>query len=187
MPVVMVHIWEGRSVDQKRRLTRAITEAMVEHAESNPSGLHVAIQEYPRENWARAGILGVDRTDSDSKPPAEAKIFGLGHLLLQTRDLERSLAFYTEVLGLTVRKREPFRDGRPLVVTEQGLGLTNGRPDGVGPVEHIAFRSRGVDQFAMHAREHGVTIVQGPEPSSYGTSLYLEDPDGNKVEVFGDA
>lgn len=63
MPFVVVHVWEGRTVDQKRALTKAITEAMVTHAGANPDGLHVAINEYPKENWARAGVLGVDRTD----------------------------------------------------------------------------------------------------------------------------
>lgn len=63
MPFVVVHMWEGRSTEQKRALTRAITDAMVEHAEARPDGLHVAINEYPKENWARAGVLGVDRSD----------------------------------------------------------------------------------------------------------------------------
>jgi 4-oxalocrotonate tautomerase len=64
MPFVTVHMWEGRSVDQKRKLTAAITAAMVEHAGADPSGLHVVIQEYPKENWARAGVLGIDREDT---------------------------------------------------------------------------------------------------------------------------
>ena len=63
MPVVTVQLWEGRTVEQKRALTRAITDAMVEHAGARPDGLHVIIQEYSRENWARAGVLGVDRSD----------------------------------------------------------------------------------------------------------------------------
>lgn len=63
MPFVIVHMWEGRSLDQKRALTRAITDAMVEHAGANRDALHVVLQEYKRENWARAGVLGVDRTD----------------------------------------------------------------------------------------------------------------------------
>ena len=115
----------------------------------------------------------------------EGRALQLHHLLIQTIDLERAERFYIDFLGLTVRKRETFRDGRPLVVTEQGLGLTNGRPAGLGPVEHIAFRSEGVRALAEAASGAGVTIVAGPEPSSYGLSLYLEDPDGNKVEVFG--
>jgi 4-oxalocrotonate tautomerase len=64
MPFVVVHMWEGRSVEEKRALCRAITQAMVEHARADPSALHVVIQEYPRENWARAGVLGVDRDGS---------------------------------------------------------------------------------------------------------------------------
>jgi len=63
MPVVTVEIWEGRTVDQKRKLVGAITDAMVEHAEANPDALHVIIHEIPRENWGLAGVLGVDRTD----------------------------------------------------------------------------------------------------------------------------
>lgn len=64
MPFVVVHLWEGRTTEQKRALTRAITDAMVTHADARPDGLHVAIQEYPKENWARAGVLGIDRSDA---------------------------------------------------------------------------------------------------------------------------
>jgi 4-oxalocrotonate tautomerase len=56
-------MFDGRSVEQKRALTAAITQAMVEHAEARPDGLHVVIQEYSTENWARAGVLGIDRSD----------------------------------------------------------------------------------------------------------------------------
>lgn len=110
----------------------------------------------------------------------------LGHLLLQVTDMQAAEAFYLDVLGLTVRKREEFRDGRPLTVTNEGLGLTSGRPEGVGPLEHLAFRGRSVHALAERARVEGIEIVRGPEPSAYGLSLYLLDPDGNQVEVFGD-
>jgi 4-oxalocrotonate tautomerase len=63
MPVVTVQMWEGRTVEQKRALVKAITDAMVEHAGANPDALHVILQEIPRENWGRAGVLGVDRRD----------------------------------------------------------------------------------------------------------------------------
>jgi nicotinamidase-related amidase/catechol 2,3-dioxygenase-like lactoylglutathione lyase family enzyme len=112
------------------------------------------------------------------------RAFGLGHLLLQTDDLDRAERFYSGFLGLTIRERGTFRDGRPLVVTNEGISLTSGRPPGDGPVEHIALRARGVRQLAERAAGAGVTIVRGPERSAYGTSLYLADPDGNQVEVF---
>jgi 4-oxalocrotonate tautomerase family enzyme len=187
MPVVVVQIWEGRTVGQKRRLARAITDAMIEHMEANPSGLHVAIQEYTKENWARAGVLGIDRKDTDAKPARDPRVFRVGHLLLQTADLDAAERFYVDFLGLTVRERGSFRDGRPLIVTDQGLGLTDGRPDGGNPVEHVAFSARNIDAIAAKARDQGVTILDGPAPSAYGTSLYLADPDGNRVEVYGDA
>lgn len=64
MPVVTVQMWTGRTLDQKRALVRAITDAMVEHADARPDGLHVILQEYDPQDWARAGVLGVDRTDT---------------------------------------------------------------------------------------------------------------------------
>ncbi len=64
MPFVVVHMWEGRSVEDKRALAKAITDAMVTHAHASPDALQVAIEEYPKENWARAGVLGIDREDA---------------------------------------------------------------------------------------------------------------------------
>lgn len=185
MPVVTVQLWEGRTVDQKRALSRAITEAMVVHADASPEALHVAIQEYPRESWARRGVLAIDRTDhveAADRPPA---VWRLDHVLLEVTDLGAAEAFYVGALGFAVRKREEFRDGRPLVVTEQGLGLTTGREAELSPVEHLAFRARNVAKLAGELRERGVDIVSGPAPSAYGVSLYVRDPDGNKVELFG--
>jgi ureidoacrylate peracid hydrolase len=122
---------------------------------------------------------------SDTGAPQGVK--GLGHLLLQTKDLKKAEEFYIDFLGFTVRKREAFRDGRPLVVTHEGLGLTDGRPDGTGPVEHIAFAATGIEKIAEEAKARGIEIVLGPEPTPYGLSVYLLDPDGNKIEFFGEA
>jgi 4-oxalocrotonate tautomerase len=64
MPVVTVQLWEGRTLEQKRALVKAITQAMVEHAGAKPDALHVILEEVPPENWGRAGVLGVDRPDA---------------------------------------------------------------------------------------------------------------------------
>ncbi len=65
MPVVTVEMWPGRTVEQKRRLVAAITQAMVEHADAKPANLHVIIHDVALENWGHAGVLGVDRKDVD--------------------------------------------------------------------------------------------------------------------------
>ncbi|MFG1222956.1 2-hydroxymuconate tautomerase [Xanthobacter wiegelii] len=60
MPLVVVEMWEGRSVEQKRNLVKAITKAMVEEAAGKPDHLHVVIHETPKDSWGRGGILGID-------------------------------------------------------------------------------------------------------------------------------
>ncbi len=60
MPFVIVEMWEGRTVDQKRNLVKAITDAMIEHADCKPDHLHVVIHDTPKDSWGRAGKLGSD-------------------------------------------------------------------------------------------------------------------------------
>ena len=67
MPVVTVQMWKGRTVAQKRRLVKAITDAMIEHADCKPDHLHVIIHDVPRDSWARAGKLGSDTDPENGK------------------------------------------------------------------------------------------------------------------------
>ena len=105
------------------------------------------------------------------------------HLLLETRDLDASVEFYTSVLGFRVRKREEFRDGRKLVVTHQGLGLTEGGSGAEGVLQHLCFSARDVDGIAARAQAAGARIVRGPGPGPYGHTVYIADPDGNEIEL----
>ena len=66
MPIVIVHMFRGRSIDQKRRLASAITDAMVVHAGAAPDNLIVQINEVEPENWAQGGRLGVDDEKYDA-------------------------------------------------------------------------------------------------------------------------
>lgn len=67
MPVVIVEMWEGRTEEQKRRLAKAITDAMVEHANAKPDSLHVIIHDVPKSSWARAGVLSSDPAFPDEE------------------------------------------------------------------------------------------------------------------------
>ncbi|MCC7104965.1 MAG: 4-oxalocrotonate tautomerase [Chloroflexi bacterium] len=61
MPTVRVEMYEGRSVDQKRALSKAITEAVMEHANVSAESVHVVFTDIPRTNWAVAGVLASDK------------------------------------------------------------------------------------------------------------------------------
>ena len=61
MPFINVRMLEGRSLDQKRELAKAITNAMETICNAKPDGTMVVIEEVPRENWARGGVLLSDR------------------------------------------------------------------------------------------------------------------------------
>ena len=189
MPVVTVDLWPGRSVNQKRRLVAAITEAMVEHAGAGSEHLHVIIHDVAKESWGRDGRLGIDNEpDAPVAAPATAakapKIFGFAHMLLQVRDLDASKHFYEGLLGFTGRKAKPLADGRPFVPFKQGIALTTGGPGGAPQLDHMAFRVSGVDALAARLKEAGVKFFQDLHDGIYGRTIYVADPDGNKIELF---
>lgn len=64
MPFVIVEFWEGRTVDQKRNLVKAITQAMVDQAGCKPEHLHVVIHDTPKDSWGRGGVLGIDMKEN---------------------------------------------------------------------------------------------------------------------------
>jgi catechol 2,3-dioxygenase-like lactoylglutathione lyase family enzyme len=123
----------------------------------------------------------VTASASDAGRPA-----GLTHLLLQVRDLAAAERFFVGLLGFTVRERGTLRDGRPLVALTEGLGLTPlpaDRPPGSPAVDHIAFRV--ADLAAVRARLEAAGLAyQGPVTTPrYGTSIYVRDPDGTRIEL----
>ena len=188
MPVVTVQLWSGRTVNQKRRLVAAITDAMVEHADSGPEHLHVIIQDVPKDSWGRAGKLGSEHEPEPAAGTAPAKkpprVMGFAHMLLQVADLEASRGFYADLLGFTERKAKPLADGRPFVPFHQGIALTTGGPGKPVQIDHMAFRVKGVDALAERLRQAGVRFFQDLHDGIYGRTIYVADPDGNKVELY---
>lgn len=61
MPVIQVHLIQGRSVDQKRMLVKKITEAVCESVNVPAESVHVMLTDMKREDYADAGILHLDR------------------------------------------------------------------------------------------------------------------------------
>lgn len=137
--------------------------------------------------WAQ--YLAVLATSSEVHEWLEAalapKALQLHHLLLKTADLGRAERFYVDVIGLDVRDRQEFRAGGQLIVTSQGIGLLGAGGGAPGSVlEHLCLRARNIDAIAARALAGGHRVISGPGPGPYGYTVYIEDPDGNQVELF---
>ena len=61
MPFVIVKMVEGRSVEQKRRLVKELTNVVVKFTGATEDQVDVIIEDYARENWAKAGVLFSDK------------------------------------------------------------------------------------------------------------------------------
>jgi catechol 2,3-dioxygenase-like lactoylglutathione lyase family enzyme len=129
------------------------------------------------------------------------RVLGLDHIVLRVRDLDVSLRFYCDALGCEVERRVDeigliqLRAGRSLVdvvPVDGALGRAGGAPPGDGGrnVDHFCLRIEPWDEEALRKRlaDHGIEAGEvarryGAEGS--GPSMYLEDPDGNVVELKG--
>jgi len=113
----------------------------------------------------------------------------LGHVILYVGDLEGSVAFYRDVVGLPHR----FTDAG---YAEFGTGATRlalyerrraewltGQPVAPGPAGEIVLVVDDVDAVAAGLRERGVPLLSGPVDRPWGhRTLHVADPDGFVVE-----
>jgi len=60
MPIVRVEMWPGRTHEQKQKLAKAITEAMVEIGKTTPEATLIVFEDVDKSNWAQSGILASD-------------------------------------------------------------------------------------------------------------------------------
>ena len=56
MPVVIVEMWEGRTIEQKKQLVEGITSSFVKIG-TRPEAVHVILKDNPKHNWATGGKL----------------------------------------------------------------------------------------------------------------------------------
>ena len=126
---------------------------------------------------------------------------GLDHIVLRIVDKEKMVAFYRDVLGCPVEWDRPeiglthIRAGGALIdlVTVDGkLGQMGGAAPGpeARNLDHFALAVRPFDEAAIraHLAAHGVAIIDEGQrfgAEGNGTSLYLQDPEGNTVELKG--
>ena len=63
MPVIQITLSKGRTVEQKRELVQVITEESARILKTRNEKIRILIYEVEGENWADAGILGLDMKD----------------------------------------------------------------------------------------------------------------------------
>jgi catechol-2,3-dioxygenase len=120
----------------------------------------------------------------------------IGHVNLRVRDLERSKAFYCDVLGFPVAEQDPNHGGVFMTLGEDfhTLDLVQHpnpqKDDGPGAgrvgVAHIAFQVGSYDALGEAYRallEHGVAIGRAMDHINQ-RSIYFSDPDGNRLEIY---
>ena len=130
-------------------------------------------------------------------------LLGLDHVVLRTAQPGRMVAFYRDVLGCAVERHEEalgliqLRAGASLVDlvdTAGALGRAGGPPprrDGRN-MDHFCVRVAKFDAAAI-ARTLAAHGIAAPDPArrygaeGFGPSIYIEDPDGNVVELKGPA
>lgn len=131
------------------------------------------------------------------------KLLSLDHLVLRAVNIDLMLAFYSNVLGCDVERSFPdtglyqLRAGTSLidlVDLSKELGQAGGgAPDPNGRnLDHFCLRIEPFEESALreHLRSHGVEagkLVHRYGAEGTGPSLYIEDPEGNVIELKGPA
>jgi len=121
------------------------------------------------------------------------------HTMLRTGDLERSIGFYTEVLGMRLLRQKDYPDGK-FTLAFLGYGDESDNTVieltynwGVDSYEmgsaygHIAIEVNDVYQAADAIKARGGKILREAGPMNAGTTIiaFVEDPDGYPIELIG--
>ena len=119
------------------------------------------------------------------------RVVGFDHLVLVVSDVERSLAWYRDVLGLQGERVDEWRRGEVLfpslrIDDRTLIDLLAGQRTGTN-VDHLCLvvEPTALAELAASGR---FEVVAGPTDGLFGarglaTSLYVRDPDGNTVEL----
>ncbi|WP_425055468.1 lactoylglutathione lyase [Pseudomonas abyssi] len=120
------------------------------------------------------------------------------HTMLRVGDLEKSIAFYTEVLGMTLLRRKDYPDGR---FTNAFVGYGNEAEHAVLELTwnwdtssyelgsgygHTAIEVLDVYRACEQIRAAGGKVVREAGPMKHGSRIlaFVEDPDGYRIELL---
>ncbi|WP_308389196.1 lactoylglutathione lyase [Acidithiobacillus sp. AMEEHan] len=120
------------------------------------------------------------------------------HTMLRVGDLDRSLAFYTEVLGMRVLRRKDYPEGKFTLAfvgyeeEDRGAVIELTYNWGVDSYElgnafgHIAIAVEDAAAACAQIRARGGRVVREAGPMKHGTTViaFVEDPDGYRIELI---
>jgi lactoylglutathione lyase len=116
------------------------------------------------------------------------------HTRMRVSDMEQTLQFYTDVLGLEVLERKVSPRGSHLAFlkvpnSEELIELTSFPPSGPVKVQedliHLAFQVESLDGAIAWFNTKGVKVTDGPTQTSSGSRfIFIDAPDGYEVELI---
>lgn len=127
------------------------------------------------------------------------QIAALDHIVLNVKDVDASLHFYTDVLGLTPERVDEFRAGTirfPSVRVNAATIIDLFPPNAEAPLSDVAqnlnhfclvWEENDVNEVIEYLRQNGIETGRPPTHAwgarGRGTSIRVCDPDGNIVEL----
>lgn len=121
------------------------------------------------------------------------KVKKLLHTRYRVNDLEKTVSFYTQVLGLEEIRRHKSPRGSELVFlktpgSEELIEICSYPASGpvtfCSDLTHLAFEVESIEAFARHSAALGYPLSDGPTPSSSGTFAFIDAPEGYEIELI---
>jgi len=115
------------------------------------------------------------------------------HTRYRVKDLEKTVSFYKDVLGLKELRRQKSGRGSQLVFlkapdSDEEIEICKFDESGpvvVGPdLTHLAFEVDDLEKFARDAAAKGYPLSDGPHESSSGKIAFIDAPEGYEVELI---
>ena len=125
--------------------------------------------------------------------------FRMLHTMLRVRDLDKSLKFFCDALGMRVLRKQDYPEGRFTLafvgyggeddhtVLELTYNWDQDKPYELGGgYGHVAIGVPDIYKTCEELEKKGIKIVRPPGPMKHGTTViaFVEDPDGYKVELI---
>jgi lactoylglutathione lyase len=126
--------------------------------------------------------------------PMSKTVKKLLHTRYRVNDLEKSIRFYKEVLGLQEVRRHKSPRGSELVFLKtpgsdeliEVCYFPNSGPVQVQPdLTHLAFEVDSLEEFGKHLATHGISYSDGPHIKENGSGFaFIDAPEGYEIELI---